>query len=98
VCNLSALPARDLDAVFAATAVGKVWGVGSRIAGQLEEGGIVTVLDLMRMDPATVRRRWSVVLERTVRELQGLSCISLEEQPSPKKEIACTRSRTWDPW
>jgi DNA polymerase V len=50
------------------------------------------VLDLMRMDPATVRRRWSVVLERTVRELQGLSCIALEEQPTPKKEIACTRS------
>ncbi|MDB5796691.1 MAG: Y-family polymerase, partial [Paucimonas sp.] len=38
------------------------------------------------------RRRWSVVLERTVRELQGLPCIALEEQPSPKKEIACTRS------
>ena len=34
----------------------------------------------------------SVVLERTVRELQGPSCIALEEQPTPKKEIACTRS------
>ena len=92
VCNLAALPASDLDAVFAATAVAEVWGVGRRIAGQLEEGGICTVLDLMRMDPATVRWRWSVVLERIVRELQGLSCIALDEQPSPKKEIACTRS------
>ena len=92
VCNLAALPASDLDAVFAATKVGEVWGVGRRIAGQLEEGGIGTVLDLVRMDPATVRRRWSVVLERTVRELQGLSCIALDEQPTPKKEIACTRS------
>ena len=92
VCNLASLPASDLDAVFAATPVGEVWGVGRRIAGQLQEGGILTVLDLVRMDPATVRRRWSVVLERTVRELQGLSCIALEEQPTPKKEIACTRS------
>jgi len=40
VCNLAALPASDLDAVFAATKVGEVWGVGRRIAGQLEEGGI----------------------------------------------------------
>ena len=40
----------------------------------------------------TVRSRWSVVLERTVRELQGLQCIELEDAPSPKKEIACTRS------
>ena len=29
---------------------------------------------------------------RTVRELQGMSCISLEQAPPPKKQIACTRS------
>lgn len=72
VCNLALLPPSDLDAVLAATDVGEVWGVGRRIAAQLMEGGITTVLDLARMDPATVRRRWSVVLERTVRELQSL--------------------------
>lgn len=44
------------------------------------------------LDPATVRRRWSVVLERTVRELKGMSCIGFDEAPAPKQEIACTRS------
>jgi DNA polymerase V len=39
-----------------------------------------------------VRRRWNVVLERTVRELQGFACIELEDEPPPRKEIACTRS------
>ncbi|MDP2033410.1 MAG: Y-family DNA polymerase [Polaromonas sp.] len=92
VCNLARLPAADLEAVLQATAVGEVWGVGRRIADQLNEEGVLTVLDLVRLDPATVRRRWSVVLERTVRELQGQQCISLEDQPSPKKEIAFTRS------
>lgn len=92
VCNLATLPASDLDAVLQATDVGEVWGVGRRISAQLNEGGITTVLDLIRLDPATVRRRWSVVLERTVRELQGQQCISLEDQPPPKKEIAYTRS------
>ena len=92
VCNLATLPASDLDAVLQATAVGEVWGVGRRIAAQLNEGGVTTVLDLVRLDPATVRRRWSVVLERTVRELQGQQCISLEDQPASKKEIAFTRS------
>ncbi len=92
VCNLAALPASDLDAVLQATAVCEVWGVGRRISEQLIEGVIATVLDLVRLDPATVRRRWSVVLERTVRELQGQPCITLEDQPAPKKEIACTRS------
>ena len=92
VSNLTLLPASDLDAVLQATAVGEVWGVGRRIAAQLNEGGVTTVLDLVRLDPATVRRRWSVVLERTVRELQGQQCISLEDQPASKKEIAFTRS------
>ena len=92
VCNLTILPQQDLDEVLAATLVEEVWGVGRRIAAQLHEGGVHTVLDLVRMDPATVRRRWSVVLERTVRELQGMQCIDLDDAPAPKKEIACTRS------
>jgi len=92
VCNLTTLPAQDLDDVLAATQVEEVWGVGRRIAAQLHEGGVHTVLDLARLDPATVRRRWSVVLERTVRELQGMPCIALDDAPAPKKEIACTRA------
>jgi len=92
VCNLGTMPPSDLDAVMQATEVGDVWGVGRRIAAQLEAQGVRTVLDLMRLPPSTVRSGWSVVLEKTVRELQGQSCIDLEEGPSPKREIACTRS------
>ena len=92
VCDLGALTSAERDTVFAATAVNEVWGVGRRIAAQLHEGGIDTVLDLIRLDPATVRSRWSVVLERTLRELQGTSCVDLEDEPAPKKEIASTRS------
>ncbi|KQW70078.1 hypothetical protein [Methylibium sp. Root1272] len=32
------------------------------------------------------------MLERTVRELQGVSCIGFEDEPPAKQEIACTRS------
>ncbi|RYF43645.1 MAG: Y-family DNA polymerase, partial [Comamonadaceae bacterium] len=85
VCNLTALPAQDFEDVLAATLVEEVWGVGRKIGAQLHEGGIHTVLDLVRMDPATVRRRWSVVLERTVRELQGMQCMQLDDAPDPKK-------------
>ena len=92
VCNLSALDEAELESVLAATAVNEVWGVGRQISKQLNEGGVHTVLDLVRLDPATVRNKWSVVLERTVRELQGIPCIDLEHSPASKKEIACTRS------
>jgi DNA polymerase V len=92
VCNLAALPLSDFDAILQATPVQEIWGVGPRIGRQLRDGGIATALDLARMDAGTVRRRWSVVLERTVRELQGQACIQLDDGPAPKQQIACTRS------
>ena len=92
VCNLSALPHEELDAVLAATPVGEVWGIGRRIAAQLIDGRVTTVLDLARADAATIRSKFSVVVERTVRELQGTQCVDLESVPQPKQEIACTRS------
>ncbi len=92
VCDLSTLTSCELEAVLAATPVNEVWGVGRKISKQLTAGGIHTVLDLKRLDPALVRSRWSVVLERTVRELQGTACVDLDHQPAPKQAIACTRS------
>lgn len=92
ICNLAALSETDRDEVMRATEVGEVWGVGPRIGAQLRAAGIQTVYDLTRLDPATVRRGWSVVLERTIRELQGSPCIGLDDAPAAKQEIACTRS------
>jgi DNA polymerase V len=92
VCNLGALPASDMDALFAATEVGEVWGVGRRIGQQLLDAGVTTVLDLARLSPSMVRSRWGLILERTVRELQGQPCIGLEDAPPAKQQIACTRS------
>jgi DNA polymerase V len=92
ICNLAALSPQALEEVLVATEVNEVWGVGPRISKQLKAEGIHTVMDLTRLDAPTVRRRWSVMLERTVRELQGMSCIDLESIPANKKEIACTRS------
>lgn len=92
VCNLAALAASDLEAIFAATPVKDVWGIGRRLTEQLEADGVRTVLQLARMDPALVRRRWSVVVERTVRELQGRPCIGFEDTPPPRQEVSCTRA------
>ncbi|WP_101047934.1 Y-family DNA polymerase [Macromonas nakdongensis] len=92
VCNLAEMTDRQRDWLFNRTAVTEVWGVGPRIGKQLNAAGIHTVLNLKRLDPATVKRNWSVVLERTVRELNGVSCFSMDNVPEPKQQIACTRS------
>jgi len=92
VCNLAALPAAQLTDVLAATDVQEVWGVGPKNAAKLRALGITTVADLVRMDPVVARMKFSVMLERTVRELQGMPCMAFEDAPAAKKEIACTRS------
>lgn len=80
------------EKMLARQPVEEVWGVGSRIAKKLNAMGIKTALDLSRANLAMIRRQFSVVLERTVRELNGESCISLEEAPPVKQQIVCSRS------
>ena len=92
VCNLGGLAPGELDALLQGTAVDEVWGVGKRIGAQLKADSMHTALDLARLDPNTVKRRWSVVLDRTVRELQGTDCMGLDHEPAAKQQIACTRS------
>ena len=92
VCNLGTLSRRELDGVMQATEVGDVWGVGRRISARLNEGGIRTVLDLVNADVATLRKQFSVVLEKTVLELRGTSCLDVDDAPAVNQQIMCSRS------
>lgn len=69
-----------------------VWGVGRRLSKSLRTIGVDTALKLADMDLAYVRRNYSVVLERTVRELRGESCLGIEEMIPAKQQILCSRS------
>mgnify|MGYP002086867134 CR=1 FL=1 len=92
VCNWIELTREMRIDLLRRTSAGDVWGIGRRIAARLAEQGILTALDVAKMPAAKARDEWSVLLERTVRELQGISCITLEQAPAPKQQIACTRS------
>ena len=72
--------------------VEEVWGVGRRLSKSLRSTGIDTVLKLADMDLAYMRRNYTVVLERTVRELRGESCLDIEEVAPIKQQIVCSRS------
>ena len=78
--------------LLALVPVDDVWGVGRRLSKRLNALGITTALDLANASPRAIRDQFSVVLERTVRELNGESCIELEEIPPNKKQIVCSRS------
>jgi len=72
--------------------VRKIWGIGSQLSKQLGYMNVHTVYDLAQQDPKSMRSKFSVNVERIVRELNGISCIPLEEVPDPKQQIYSTRS------
>jgi len=74
------------------TEVGDVWGVGRKTSARLNEGGIHTVLDLVNADATTLRKQFSVVLEKTVLELRGTSCLDVDDAPAANQQIMCSRS------
>ncbi|WP_256206335.1 DinB/UmuC family translesion DNA polymerase [Nitrosomonas oligotropha] len=72
--------------------VGEIWGIGRRLAPKLHEIGIKTVWDLQTASPSQLRARFSVVMEKIIREINGTACIELEEINPPKKQIVSSRS------
>ena len=78
--------------LMALVEVSDVWGVGRRISKKLNDMGIETALQLADAPTGLIRKHFSVVLERTVRELRGEPCLELEEFAPTKQQIVCSRS------
>lgn len=92
VCDFTTLNPGALSHLFARIEVGEVWGVGRQIKARLAAMGIQTVRQLRDADAETIRARFSVVLERTVCELRGESCLDLQEVVPDKQQIMSSRS------
>tara|TARA_B110000003_G_scaffold222208_1_gene222369 strand:+ start:475 stop:1737 length:1263 start_codon:yes stop_codon:yes gene_type:complete len=72
--------------------VEKIWGIGKRLTARLGNIGVKTAYDLTKIDSRLIGDNFNVVLERTVRELKGQSCITLHDFMEPKKQIMVSRS------
>ncbi len=92
VCNFNALTDEALTTLLAGLPVGEVWGVVRKLSPKLNAIGIHTALDLKNADPHKIRQQFSVVMQKTVMELNGTVCIELEEIAPPKKQILSSRS------
>lgn len=74
------------------TDVGDIWGIGPRITKRMHQLGIITALQLADSNISMIRKNFDVIVERTTRELNGESCIALEDAPPPKQNILNSRS------
>lgn len=83
-------PARQ-EKLLRLAPVSEVWGVGRRSAAKLAALNIATAWDLARFDIGTLRKTFGVTMERTARELRGISCIGFNEGPPPKEAICSSK-------
>jgi DNA polymerase V len=92
VLDLTQMDEVKVDELLRATDIEDVWGIGFRYAHFLRKNRIDTAYALKKADTRWVRRHMTVVGERTALELAGVSCLSLEKAPDPKKQIVSSRS------
>ncbi len=90
VFNITKHP--KMDDVLKSIDVGKVWGVGFKYAKMLKKNGINNAYELSQTPDKWVQKRMTIVGLKTVKELRGISCIDLEMDIDPKKEIVSSRS------
>lgn len=92
VCDLVSMDPCNKEYYFSLIDVSEVWGVGRKHSKKLQSMGINTVLDLACAEPREMQKRFSIVMARTIYELQGISCIEIEHTPPSKKQIVASRS------
>jgi DNA polymerase V len=90
ICDLT--DQQNCKAILPAVPVEAVWGIGRASAAKLAKLGVRTVAQLRDADPRAVRQSLTVVGERIIQELRGVSCLDLEEMEPQRKGMAVTRS------
>ena len=74
------------------TPVEEVWGVGRQLSRWCRLRGISNARQLRDMASGELRAKAGVVGLRLQLELQGVSCLPLEEEPAAKRETCVSRS------
>jgi DNA polymerase V len=82
----------NIDAILSQIEVNDVWGIGRQYTKKLNAQGIFTAKDLKYSNDKWIKKHLTVMGLRTVWELRGESCISIEDAPAPKKGIITSKS------
>jgi len=72
--------------------VNEVWGIGGQTSKRLQLMGIHTVYDLAMQPIEAIQAQFNIVVARTVMELNGIACLSLDDIATDKQQIVCSRS------
>ena len=92
VFNFNRLSSKQLDSVLSNIPTEELWGIGRQLTKTLATLNITTAIQLRNADIPSTRAKFGVVIEKTVRELRGESCIDIEDAVPAKKQIISSRS------
>lgn len=92
VCDFTSMSQTEVDAMMQKLPVSKVWGIGNKLEAKLNRVGVHDVLRLKRADPKRIRDEFGVLLERTIKELNGESWLELDETLPEAKQVMSSRS------
>ncbi|MDI1308233.1 MAG: Y-family DNA polymerase [Methylotenera sp.] len=94
VCDLTNLNETELNSLLENLQVSKVWGIGSRLEVKLNNVGIHTVARLRKANPKRIRDAFGVLVERTIKELNGEVWLDLDDSEIPleAKQVLSSRS------
>ena len=90
VCILLNNP--NLNTILEKFQVEDIWGIGRKLAPKLRLLGIGNARELRDSDPLSMRKKFSIVVERIIHELNGISCLELTTLHEDKQSITSSRS------
>tara|TARA_B100000029_G_scaffold208683_1_gene206535 strand:+ start:414 stop:1694 length:1281 start_codon:yes stop_codon:yes gene_type:complete len=90
VINL--INSEKVDELLSEIKINDVWGVGNQLTKLYTKNGINTAFDLKNTSNNWIKKNTNVFGSRTAMELNGISCIYLENQQEKRKNCCVSRS------
>lgn len=82
---------QQISNILAELEIRDIWGIGRKLDKRLRAMGVYTAQDLINLSPRVIAQAFNIYVQRTVLELQGISCIKLHDS-AIKKQIMVSRS------
>lgn len=92
VASMNTYAPDQVDRILNSLPVDRVWGVAGRAKKRLNALGIESALDLRESDPAEIKKRLSVTMQRIVLELRGQQLIPFEPPQATRHQVIFSRS------
>jgi len=92
VLDLSSMTESSVNQLLQNMNVNNVWGIGRKLTPRLQAIGINTAYDLKKMNRNWARTNFSVVLQNTIDELNGIERIQFDDVVANKQQIISSRS------